>query len=339
MNNKKFTERLELLNNGRKHFLDYMRSLTPVILFLTLAFFLVSRLARIPFSWKMIYMGKVAAAAVFIFLASLTVYSSSSLFYAKCFKNLNAWKKEQEDLLRREGKKGFRYLVTVIKEIWHFQLVEVCELGLSVLLIPVALGGAIVVAMFSGFGYLRSLQQMLDTPVTSEVATLVVTPVAGGTVSGNGLSPLALELAKGAPTALIAVIAVCITYQQYRVSRAKLKLDLFEKRYAIFLETWKIFSKVVTHGTRTESYGLGNPFSNFLPQAAFLFGKDMENYLVNAIHKWTELWGLEGEAGGLGVDPVHNAQKIAEIKNWFFEEASNGAKIRFGIYLDFEVWK
>lgn len=338
MSKKKILERLELLNEGRGCFLEYMRSLTPVILFLTLAFFLSLRLTIIPFSWKAVYMGKLVGIVLFIFLALLTVYASGSIFYEKCFKNLRAWQSEQENRLRREGKKKFRYFVTVIKETWDFKFVEVLELVLSVLIAPIALGGAYVVSMFSALGYLKAQRQLFDVPAIPE-ATSAVPVIHEAIPSTDVVSPLVLELVKGAPTALIALLAVCIAYHQYRVSRAKLKLDLFEKRYAIFLETWKILSKTATSGTRTELYGLGNPFSNFLPQAAFLFGKDIEDYLINAIHRWTELWGLEGESGGLGVDPVQNAQKISEIKNWFFEEASNGAKIRFGTYLDFEVWK
>ena len=108
-------------------------------------------------------------------------------------------------------------------------------------------------------------------------------------VSGS----ICFELIKGVPTALVAVviggIGAMIAYRQVVIAQAKLKLDLFDKRYAIFLETWKILSEVVRTGTRGTNYGLGNPFSNFIPQARFLFGRDIEAYLNETVSKWSEL--------------------------------------------------
>ena len=55
------------------------------------------------------------------------------------------------------------------------------------------------------------------------------------------------DLMKGLPAAfvtlVIGLIAAGIAYRQYRIARAKFKLDLFEKRHAVFLETWAFISK------------------------------------------------------------------------------------------------
>jgi hypothetical protein len=154
---------------------------------------------------------------------------------------------------------------------------------------------------------------------------------------------ICFELIKGLPAAFIALvigfIAAGIAWRQYQVAAAKLKLDLFDKRYPIFLDTWTVLSEVVTQGTRRKNYGLGNPFSNFIPQARFLFGKDVENYLSNAVKKWTELWAIEGETDGAGINRQENIAKQRELRNWFEEQASSGAKELFGRYLDFERWK
>jgi hypothetical protein len=150
---------------------------------------------------------------------------------------------------------------------------------------------------------------------------------------------ICFELIKGFPAAIIALIVAYIAFRQYSVSKAKLKLALFEKRYPIFLETWTILSEVAREGTRTKSYGLGNPFSNFIPQATFLFGKDVDKYLSNAVKKWTELWAIEGEAQGQGVNRQENIAKRSELEKWFFDEASVGAKRLFGRYLYFDRWK
>jgi hypothetical protein len=154
---------------------------------------------------------------------------------------------------------------------------------------------------------------------------------------------ICFELVKGLPAAfvtlIIGTIAAGIAFRQYQVTKAKLKLDLFEKRYAIFHQTWVILSEVVRSGTREKQYGLATPFNNFLPEAAFLFGKPIERYLDEVSTKWTELYGLEAERDGEGINRADNVRKASELKRWFFEQASTGAKAQFGHYLDFENWK
>jgi hypothetical protein len=95
--------------------------------------------------------------------------------------------------------------------------------------------------------------------------------------------PVYISHVQGIPAALVTltvgIAGWVITRHQAAVAQAKLKLDLFDKRYPIFLDTWTIMSEVVTRGTREKNYGLGNPFSNFIPQARFLFGEEVERYL------------------------------------------------------------
>jgi hypothetical protein len=148
------------------------------------------------------------------------------------------------------------------------------------------------------------------------------------------------ELIKGLPTALVALvvglIAAYIAWRQSAIAKTKLKLDLFEKRFPIFLQTWQIFSEVGQKGTRERQYGLGNPFSNFLPQARFLFGRDVEQYLSDAVTNWTQLRGFDEQEGE---GRQRNIEKAQELRMWFFNEADTGVKNMFGRYLDFESWK
>lgn len=151
-----------------------------------------------------------------------------------------------------------------------------------------------------------------------------------------------MALVQGIPAALVTltvgIVGGLVAHHQAAGAQAKLKLDLFEKRYPIFQETWEIMSEVVREGTRKKNYGLGNPFSNFMPRARFLFGQDVEAYLSDAVKKWVDLDAFEAEA----VDPAaraQNAAKVAELKHWFFEQASTGVKQLFGPYLDFERWR
>jgi hypothetical protein len=148
------------------------------------------------------------------------------------------------------------------------------------------------------------------------------------------------DLLKGLPAGIVALIVAAISWRQYLVARAKLKLDLFDRRYAIFQQTWEILSEVTMRGTREKSYGLATPFNNFLPQARFLFGKKIADYLDQASTNWNELHGLEGERADVaGADRQNNIARTRKLKNWFFKEASDGCKQMFDEYLDFERWK
>jgi len=147
---------------------------------------------------------------------------------------------------------------------------------------------------------------------------------------------------QGIPAALvtltIGIVGGLIAHRQATVAEAKLKLDLFERRYPIFQETWEIMSEVAMKGTREKNYGLGNPFSNFMPRARFLFGAEVEAYLSTAVKKWADLHAFETERE----DPAaaaQNAEQVRQLKEWFFEQASSGLKNLFAPYLDFEKWR
>jgi hypothetical protein len=155
---------------------------------------------------------------------------------------------------------------------------------------------------------------------------------------------ICFEMMKGVPAAFVTLviggIAGLITYRQYKVAQAKLKLDLFERRYAIFHKTWVILSETVQGGTTEKNYGLFTPFNNFLPEAAFLFGPEITEYLTVALRNWTWLRALEAEKNGVqGPDRVANIAKASELRTWFVEQASTGAKAMFSSYLNFENWK
>jgi hypothetical protein len=154
--------------------------------------------------------------------------------------------------------------------------------------------------------------------------------------------PVCIALVQGIPTALVAltvgIVGSYIAYRQASVAKAKLKLDLFEKRYPIFQQTWEIMSETALRGTRVRHYGFGNPFSNFMPQARFLFGKNVEAYLSNAVNRWAELHGYEGERED-ALAAAQHAARVAELKGWFHQQASTGLRELFDPYLDFEKWR
>jgi hypothetical protein len=146
------------------------------------------------------------------------------------------------------------------------------------------------------------------------------------------------ELIKGVPAGVVALLvgalAAWIGYQQYRVGRAKLNLDLFDKRYLIFQKTWEFLSSPPSGMFAT------GPIDNLVPQASFLFGSEVADYMRTVSRHATELAAIGARARGRGdVIAPEDIPRDTELHNWFFQEASVGVKKIFGKYLDFSEWR
>jgi len=151
---------------------------------------------------------------------------------------------------------------------------------------------------------------------------------------------LYFELAKGLPTAFVALviglIAVGIAHRRVKLAQAQLKLDLFEKRFGVFLEVRKVLSDVAASGVY-RSGGELSPFNALIPQAAFLFEPEVEAYLKKAVRQWVALWAIQMRTQGNGaVVPPTDVVKAAELIRWFNQEASEGAVRVFGQYLNLQ---
>ena len=139
-------------------------------------------------------------------------------------------------------------------------------------------------------------------------------------------------------TMIFGAIAIYFTRRQNKVAEAKLKLDLFERRYAIFKKVWEITSATGRHGSRASQkmMNFATPFNNFRPEAAFLFGSGMQDYIDELSHNWDQLYAQEGMRDD---DKLKSDELITQLKNYFLEQASGGVKDRFSPFLDFANWK
>jgi len=151
---------------------------------------------------------------------------------------------------------------------------------------------------------------------------------------------LSSELARGLPAAFVVLvlggIAVGIANRRVKLVQARLKLDLFEKRFSVFLEVRKVLSEVATNGVY-RSGGELSPFNALVPQAAFLFEPEVEAYLKRAVRQWVALWALQMRTQSNGaVVPPTDVVKVAELIRWFNMEAGEGAMRVFGAYLSLQ---
>jgi hypothetical protein len=148
-------------------------------------------------------------------------------------------------------------------------------------------------------------------------------------------------MAKGLPAAFVALViggvAAYIAWRQYKAAHAKIKLDLFDKRYAIFEAAWAFLSEPIQSELQG---GPRSPFTNMIPRAGFLFGSEVEAYLNEALTNWTELWAIREKAKARGnVIAPEDVTRNTELLNWFHTEASQGLKKVCAPYLDFQNWK
>lgn len=167
-----------------------------------------------------------------------------------------------------------------------------------------------------------------------------------GSAIACGKDTLCFQMVQGIPSAMVAltvgIVGAYIAWRQYATARAKLKLDLFTLRYELFMAVWTHLSHIKQIGAEVKEshrsqYEAYKNFRNNLPQAGFLFGKDIERYLEEIDKNQFDLWGLELKLEKGGLDQAEAAQREA-LKTWFDQEART-AKNKFKPYLDLRNWK
>jgi hypothetical protein len=86
-----------------------------------------------------------------------------------------------------------------------------------------------------------------------------------------------LTIISGVLTPIIAAITVFIAFQQYKTSRYNIKLDLYDKRFLVFLSLMTFITKIVHNGIITTSDLID--FYQATNQSYFLFDDDINNYI------------------------------------------------------------
>ncbi len=116
-----------------------------------------------------------------------------------------------------------------------------------------------------------------------------------------------------------------------------MNLDLFEKRHHIFQKTWECLSNIYAENPQKRQQDL----SNLIPEASFIFGKNIEAYMKEISNKLIEYNILK-----IKINNAANGQltqidinRNTELATWLLNEATTGSKIIFSEYLDFSKWK
>jgi hypothetical protein len=143
MDKRKITDRLQLLNDGRTHYLEFLRNLTPQIIL-----FSVTLLLMVKLDFTRIDLNNKLQTALFFFLLgafALAFYANATIFYGRCFAGLLKWRSDLSESLRAQDIKGHRLFVAKLRAIWDERLVEVLEVIVVFWFFQIAL--ALVIAM------------------------------------------------------------------------------------------------------------------------------------------------------------------------------------------------
>ncbi|MBL8529798.1 MAG: hypothetical protein JNL68_19120 [Burkholderiales bacterium] len=127
-----------------------------------------------------------------------------------------------------------------------------------------------------------------------------------------------VQTATAVTTAAVAVLVAVITWRQWVTNRARLKHELFDRRYAIFEKITGFLAGVLQSG-RVAS-GHEEQFLRDTKQAFFVFDCDPSiKTLVSDIYEHAvHLHALDAELAGLsGLARSENIQEQREIKDWY----------------------
>ena len=145
-------------------------------------------------------------------------------------------------------------------------------------------------------------------------------------------------------TILIAAIVAFIAVQQYFLAREKFKLDLFEKRFAIFKATEAFINAIVgARSSCVENFSEWHRrFSLDTQTACFVFDGGMATFLDDLVKKGnrvTVAYGLKNEPRASTDPAIIEALKDAKQIQDEFITIQGQLKDRFSPYLKFENWK
>jgi len=151
-----------------------------------------------------------------------------------------------------------------------------------------------------------------------------------------------LELTNIILTLVIGLLAILIAYWQHRTGKDRLRLDLYEKRFSVYITFRNVVLEIQKEGA-ISSEGLAEFFAKII-ESDFLFKKDIIEYKNEFRDKLIRLQASQNELESLlhtyqTKENKHLWKKPANEKKelflWFSEQHEE-IKNRFDKYLNFK---
>jgi len=120
-------------------------------------------------------------------------------------------------------------------------------------------------------------------------------------------------------TPTLAAFVIIAALQHFRLRRAEIKRDLFERRFEIYEITQKTLVALAVSGRLTSQEMLD--FVKKTSTARFIYDEKISGFVEEVRRRATELDTLENERKGLwGKEIDENVKKRKEHREWFAEE-------------------
>jgi hypothetical protein len=136
---------------------------------------------------------------------------------------------------------------------------------------------------------------------------------------------------------VIAGIAVYIAIRQWLTNRQRVKLDIFDRRFRVFLEVRNVLSSVIPEGSASNERFLR--FRTGVAQSYFIFGPEIETYLDEIYSHGIKLAYADGqrrspkEQRAEDHDSMKFSKEVHTHLTWLMGQLSV-AKEKFKKYLD-----
>ena len=135
MNEKKITDRLQLLNDGRFHFHDFLRTMTPQIILWTVTLFALARI-----DWTSFDFDSLSRTLPLLFLLVAAIYASVTslfIFIYRCFADFFEWRLKLIKSLCDQGITGRRRVFAICHTMCKERLIEMLEMLMAALFLPI----------------------------------------------------------------------------------------------------------------------------------------------------------------------------------------------------------
>jgi hypothetical protein len=129
-------------------------------------------------------------------------------------------------------------------------------------------------------------------------------------------------------TTLVAIWVAWINYFQWKTNREKLRLDLYEKRFQIYLRVLAFFQQIIVWEDREDQVALQEPFFAAFRESQFMFPSKSRVFdLLSEFHersffvvKFTE---ARKALDGMPREQRDLSHKRTENVNWLLESMGN----------------
>lgn len=140
-------------------------------------------------------------------------------------------------------------------------------------------------------------------------------------------------------TLIIAIAVALIGAQNHRLARDRFRLDLFDKRFAVYKGVQRLLTHVLREGSMDDLSPLWD-FRRDTQDAIFLFGADIEKYIDSIDSRALEMHttGKRYAALPTGEERSRLVEEETRLSKGLMDELPKLRQV-FAPYLKFEKWK